>query len=245
MLRSVVIDDEKNSREVLTELLKLFEVEVIAEANNVQAGVKLIRETQPDLVFLDIEMPVENGFELFNYFDEINFQVVFVTAYNQYAVKAFQCSATDYLLKPVDTVQIRDALKKVKEKRKLPIMEKQLEILLNQIRGEERRKIALPTPSGYHFAKLEDIVWLEADANYTTIHLQDNKNILSSQTLGKYEDLLPEDTFFRSHKSAIVNLNFVDDYLKKDDGLIVLQNDIRVPLGRRRKNEFITHFKSK
>lgn len=245
MIKSIIIDDEKHCREVLSALLQPFEVEVVAEAEDVQSGMQLIKQLAPDLVFLDIEMPVENGFELFNYFEEINFQVVFVTAYNQYAVKAFQCSATDYLLKPINTIQIRDTLKKVNKKRKLPIIEKQLEVLLGQIRGEEKRKIALPTPSGYHFAKLEDIIWLEADANYTNIHLDNETCILSSQTLGKYEEILPEESFFRSHKSAIVNLNFVNNYVKKDDGLIVLQNDVRVPLGRRRKNEFIMHFKSR
>lgn len=242
MIRSIIVDDENNSREALSLLLAKLPVKILAEAKNIKEAVISIKEHKPDLVFLDIEMPEEDGFALFNYFEKIDFQVIFITASNKYAIKAFKFSAIDYLLKPIDFLELQEAIEKVDNKKPSENLEERLGILSEHMTNKTSSKIVLPTLKGYHFIEIDNITWFQAEENYCRIHKDNGEQLLSTMNLGNYEDLLPSKSFFRSHRSAIINFHFVEQYLKKEGGQLILKNGTVVPLARRRKDEFMTRF---
>lgn len=242
MIRAIIIEDEEDSRAILTALLKNYcqGIEVIATAENVREGVNLIKLLVPDLVFLDIEMPFENGFQLFKYFEEVNFDVIFTTAYDEYALKAFRFAALDYLLKPIDLEVLREAITRVNKKEAQSdynnIRIKTLEYNLDN----NFQKIALPISNGLVFIEINEIVYLEADNNYTMVYTTDGKHLVS-RTLREYEMILNEAGFFRINRSNVINMKFLKSYIKNKTPLIELTNGIQLKLSGSRKKDFLDY----
>jgi len=244
MTTCIIIDDERKAREAFSKIVERYfknKLEVLSLSESVKEGVAAIHKCNPDIVFLDIEMPEENGFKLFENFDTVNFEVIFTTAYNQYAVNAIKYSALDYLLKPINLVDLRDALKRYENRKNLKSQHERIEVLLSNMNmGDSiKRKVALPTLAGYQMEKINSIMYCEGDQNYTKIHLVSGKYILVSKTLKYVEELLPADVFFRIHKSFLVNLNYVEKYLRIDGHKIYLDNGTQLDVASRRTEDFV------
>lgn len=244
MIHCVIIDDERMARETFKKIIDRYfkdKLQVVAEAGSVKEGVATIHKHRPDIVFLDIEMPAENGFRLFDYFEQIDFEVIFTTAFNQYAIKAIKYSALDYLTKPINFIDLRDALKKYENKADIKSKQERIDILLSNMNlgNGIKSKVALPTLTGYQMEKINDIIFCEADQNYTKIHLVSGKCIMVSKTLKHIEDLLPEELFFRIHKSFLVNLNYIKSYNRKDGHKVLLDNEVQLDVANRRTEDFI------
>ena len=213
MIKAIIIDDEQSSQITLKNMVTQFcnDIEIIATVGSVLEGVKTIHKDAPDLVFLDIEMPVHNGFTLFDHFPEPSFSVIFTTAFQKYAIKAFRFSAIDYLLKPINLEDLRAAIKKVSSKKEMDATKEKLQTLkanLNNIGS----KLALPTMEGYHFVEVKNIIRCESQNNYTFFHLLNGKKILVSRTLKIFSKMLEDHNFFRTSRSDLVNLNHIVSY---------------------------------
>lgn len=247
MIRSIIVDDEQKSRESLKILLEDFceNVTVSALCQNVAEGIQAIKQHQPDVVFLDIQMQRETGFDLLNQIDSIDFEVIFTTAHSEYAIKAFKFSAIDYLLKPIDVDDLQKALRKVEHKQNQNISGR-LEHLIQNLRtnAPENYKLALPTSDGLVFIQLNSILYCEASSNYTIIYTNTNKYIVS-RTLKQYEDLLGEHNFFRIHNSYLINLNVVKKYIRGDGGYVVLDNDVSLDVSKRKKDAFLSRISTR
>ena len=250
-LRTVLIDDETNARQALSSLLRLLcpDVELCGEAKNVDSGLELIKQQQPDLVFLDIQMPGKTGFDLLQALDKPDFGVIFTTAYEEYAIRAFRFSAIDYLLKPIDPDELQSAVGKYKSQL-MSVNPQQLRILqehiaeprqhgLSQRTKNANQRIALPTAEGIHFVQMTDIIQCESLGSYTKFHLVGSKPIVVSRLLKEYEEILDNYFFFRVHQSNIVNLEHIKRYVKGDGGQVWLSDNTEVEVSRRRKDEFL------
>lgn len=240
MIRAVIIDDEHDSRETIFNILKNYckNIDVVGQANGVNSGLTMVKKTNPDVVFLDIQMPDGTGFDLLEKIPNVNFKVIFITAYDQYALKAIKFSALDYILKPVDPQQLIDAVSKIRiDQMDIEDMNKKINILLRNRTGFER--ITLPTSDGFKFVDIKDIVRCEADNNYTGFYLNNGEKALVTRTLKEYEDTLSGMDFIRVHQSHIVNLKYIDRYIKGDGGTIVMVDGSEVEVSRRRKEEFL------
>jgi two-component system, LytTR family, response regulator len=248
-IRTIIVDDEKDARESIRLLLEKFhgiDVEVVDSVASVKEAVSSIISLKPELVFLDIEMPRENGMQLFDYFkDGHDFEVIFVTAFQQYALKAFRYAALDYLLKPVDYRELGEAIERYK-KSTYRNPELKISTYFNNLNNdlEINRKIILPSKTGYNIIKLNNIIYCQAEHNYCTIFLNDGKSVTISSSLKNLEDMLPEDVFFRAHKSYLVNLNYVRSYDRKR-GSLVLESNKSIEVAYRRAEELISFMKSK
>jgi two-component system LytT family response regulator len=242
MITAIIIDDEAIGRLALREKLSSYcmQVQVIAEASNGQEALLLIQHHKPKLIFLDIEMPRMNGFEMLNALPEKNFHVIFTTAYDQYAIKAIKYAAFDYLLKPIDIEELKTAVEKISSKENNQT-NNQAELLQQNLQHPKKQlnKLAIPTLEGLLFFDINDIIHLEANSNYTFIHFSGKPRITASKTLKEFEDILPEDIFFRTHHSHLINLNYIKRYIKGDGGQIELQNGTYVDVSRRKKEEFL------
>lgn len=241
MLTAIIIDDELKGRVALKQKLQDYcpEVKLAGEAANGIEGLKLIDKYQPEVVFLDIEMPRMNGFEMLHQVKNKNFHLIFTTAYDQYAIQAIKYSAFDYLLKPVDIEELKTAIQKVQQEKKQHTVQK-LEVLEQNISPRNPlNKIAIPTLEGLLFFDIAEIIHLEAQSNYTAIYFHHHPRLLASRTLKEFEDLLPADTFFRPHHSHLINLNYIKRYIKGDGGQIEMQNGNFVDVARRKKEEFL------
>lgn len=246
LIKAIIIDDEERARDTLTVLLKEFcpQVEVLAKCSNVPEGVLAINQNRPQLVFLDIEMPEYSGFELLSFFREVDFEIVFVTAYNDYALKAFEVSAVDYVLKPVDIDKLKQAVEKAEKKLSNNDMQNRLEVLKESFQTEQFNKIALPMAEGLLFVETSEIIYLEADGAYTEVWLRNGSKITVSKKIKFFEDVLDKrPNFFRSHRSYIVNINFIRKYNKADNAL-TLDNGKTVVISRDRKQEFEQQLKN-
>jgi two-component system LytT family response regulator len=240
-MTAIIIDDEPNGRLALREKLREYcpEVGLAGEAAGGEEGLKLIKAVDPEIVFLDIEMPRMNGFEMLQQLPRKNFHLIFTTAYDQYAIRAIKFAAFDYLLKPVDIEELKVAVANIKKTRaentpgRLEILEEHLQ------RRNTFGKIAISTLEGLLFFNLADIVHLEAQGNYTIFHFNGRPKLTASKTLKEIEELLPEDTFFRTHHSHIINLQFIKRYIKGDGGRIEMQNGDFVDVARRKKESFL------
>ncbi|MBC7920378.1 MAG: response regulator transcription factor [Ferruginibacter sp.] len=241
-MNAVIIEDELHSREFLKNVLaELFpDLPIVGVAESVPAGVALIERTRPDLVFLDIEMQSGTGFDLLQQLPQRNFDVIFTTAYDHYALRAIKFSAVDYLLKPIDLDELRVAVLKVRDQRGRQTGAA-LEMLLANLRQPESepQTITLATSDGLEFVPLSQVVRLEAAGAYTTFFLRDGKKIMVSKNLKEYEQLLPEKHFFRVHNSHIVNLNEVKRLLRTDGGCAVLNDGSQVLISPKKKDEFV------
>jgi two-component system LytT family response regulator len=238
-----LIDDEIDSLKILQKLLETFcpQVNVIGTADGVEEATTLIRSLRPDLVFLDIEMIEGNAFDLLNRLQPVDFQVIFVTAFDDYAVRAFKYSAVDYLLKPVDIDELRAAVEKLPGKfdqeKVLDRMKALLENVGKMPMGEQ--KMAVPIATGFSFVSLGDIIRLEAKGNYTAIHLVNKGQILTTRGIKEYDDLLPEALFYRVHNSHIINLNKIAKYQKGRGGYVIMDDNSSIEVAIRRRDEFM------
>jgi len=243
-MQAVIIDDENHCITTLVWTLKEYcpEVIIIGTARNGEKGLQLINELKPELVFLDVEMPVLNGLDMLQHFDNINFKVIFTTAYDKYAIKAIKLNALDYLLKPIDKDELMVAIQKVKEDSST-ISQPQVEYLQTITKTRMADKIALSLSGGLQFINLKDLVRIEGDGNYCNFIMADNRKILLSKKLGDAEELLVDNAdFFRAHKSHIINLKFVDRYIRGEGGDIVMMDGVNIALSRNKKEEFLELF---
>lgn len=244
MIKAIIIDDEKHCIVTLNHLLaQLNNIEVVAATQDSTQAKKLIEEHQPNLVFLDIEMPEMNGFDVINQFQNPTFKVIFTTAYDQYALKALRLNALDYLLKPIDKKDIVEALEKY-QNQELIISKDQVQNLHFFNNGKMQDTIALSTQQGLLFVKIDDIMYLEADSCYTHIVMNDKTKHLASKTMATFEEVLLDNSlFFRAHKSHIVNLKFIKQYIRGEGGELIMQDGSYIALSRNRKQEFLSLFK--
>lgn len=244
MKTCIIIDDEKNARETLSKIIERYfidKIKVLQLADSVKEGVFAINKYRPDIVFLDIEMPEENGFKLFEYFDIYNFEVIFTTAYKQYAIDAIKFAALDYLLKPINYIDLRDVLVRLEKKQNKSSNTDQIEAFLSNINTDSGNynKIALPTMDGFQLEKVNNIVYCQAEETYCKIFTNRNEAILVARTLKNIEELLPDEMFFRIHKSYLVNMNYIKSYSKSEGYRIMLENGIELDVATRRNEEFI------
>ena len=246
MIKAIIIDDEVHCLEALSLLLNEFcpEVEILQQCSSAKKGLEAIEKYKPRLVFLDIEMPVMNGFELLEQLSAISFAVIFTTSYDQYAIKAIRYSALDYLLKPIDPKELISAIEKVKQQGQLPMAE-QFEMLLKKINGRNDgfKKIAVPTAEGFELIPAEQVIYCEANDNYTHFMLKNKKKIIACRTLKEIEEQLTDHPFFvRVHNSYMVNLNEVTKYVRGEGGYLIMSNDSSVNVSRSRKEALLKHF---
>ena len=242
-LMAILIDDERNSREALHKkiLTHCHDIDIVAQCANGEEGLVAIAAHRPAIVFLDIEMPSMNGFAMLQQLPEQSFELIFTTAFNQYAIQAIRFAALDYLVKPVDVQELINAVARVREKRLHSFTAKQLAILADHFSGSRQRpdKIAVSTAAGLEILDLDAIVYLEATGNYTHIHLKEGKPLLASKTLKEFEDMLPADRFFRIHNASLLNVAFIKKYNKGEGGQVVLHNGVVLDVARRRKDELL------
>jgi two-component system, LytTR family, response regulator len=242
MITAIIIDDETKGRLALREKLSSYcpQIKVLAEAGNGAEALMLIQHHHPQLIFLDIEMPRMSGFDMLNELPEKNFHIIFTTAYDQYAIKAIKYAAFDYLLKPIDIEELKTAVAKLDNAQNNQT-KKQVELLNQHMQHPKKQvsKLAIPTLEGLVFYEIKDIVYLEANSNYTNIYLDNKAKITASKTLKELEELLPPDIFFRTHHSYLINLNYIKRYIKGDGGQIEMQNGAYVDVSRRKKEEFL------
>ena len=246
MIRCVLVDDESNSLEMMEWLLKTYcpQVQIEAMCNSAEAGIEAINRYKPDVVFLDIEMPHMNGFDMLEQFDKLTFDVVFCTAYDQFAIKAFKYSALNYLLKPVDPDDLKETIRRLEDRKVTPSRE-QLELLMQGIKNSQRPtvgRIALTTGEGLLFVTTADILYCMADSNYTSVVLKGGKKILVSKVLKDIDEALSGPDFYRIHNSYLINLNHISKYVRGDGGYVVMQDGVTVSISRSRRQEFMELF---
>jgi len=243
MYKAIIIDDEAKARQILQSLLEenCPEIEIVAQAEDVPTGVKAINQHKPDIVFSDIDMPGYNGFQLLEFVDKANFELIYCTGHNEFALKAFEVSAVDYLLKPIQISQLVNAVHKAIKLRNsnAPQSAERFDTLRENLKDSILKKIALPVAEGLIFIDIEDLMYLEADGAYTKVFLNDGSKLLISKKLKEFENILSNNkNFFRTHRSYIINTVCIKQYIKSDGGSIVLQNNVSVPVARERKDEF-------
>lgn len=247
MIRAIIIDDidairQKNSA-VITEHCP--NVAIIAEANSVKTGQEAIRKYLPDLVFLDVEMADGTGFDMLQGLMPINFKVIFITAYQEFAIKAFRFSAIDFLLKPIDPEELIEAVRKAEETMSKDLLEMQFNTLFsNMERSKSNQKLILKTAERIYSVNVQDIVRCESEKNYSTFYLLNGQKLLVSTTLKEYETMLVPMGFFRSHQSHLINMLYFDHYRKGDNHTIVMKDNTAIPLAIRKKEEFLNLLKT-
>jgi len=240
MLKAIIIDDEAKARRVLAAFLGEYcpQINLVGAAEDVVQGVKLIQRVKPDIVFLDIEMPGYNGFQLLEFFDEIDFEIIFVTANNEFALKAFQVSAVDYLLKPLQIDQLVKAVEKAEKIKGNSLIKERLETLKTNLEEQQIKKIVVPVSSGSLFIDIRDITHLKAEGSYVNIFLKDGNKILVSKNIKDYENqLTAHEGFFRTHRSFLVNIRHIKTVLA-DTTEATLVNNQSISIARERKQEF-------
>jgi two-component system LytT family response regulator len=247
-MKSIIIDDEQKSAESLKILLTDFcdNVEVTAICQNITEGLAAIKKDQPDIVFLDINLQRETGFDLFKHFQEIPFAVIFTTAYSEYAIKGFRYAAIDYLLKPINITELQEAVKKADQRMSVNLNGR-LENLFRDLKSQKKEflKLSLPTLEGLIFINVDDIIYCEASSNYTTFYLSNNEKYIVSRTLKEYDDLLSDRDFFRIHNAYLINIKAIKKYVKGEGGYVVMDNNISLDVSKRKKDAFLTRIGAK
>lgn len=248
MIRAIVIDDEVNSRESVKEMLRLYcpEVMVVAEADGVNSGLAGIELNRPELVFLDIRMPDGTGFDLLRKAGNIEFKVIFVTAYEEYAIKAFKFNAIDYITKPLDPDELRSAVEKATKYFSSGTVNESIKLLLESINkppSQQNRKIVLRTLNTVHVIEIDKIIRCESDRNYTAFYLTDEEKILISRSMKEFDEILEGHGFLRVHNSHLINLNFVRKFLK-DELICVLKDNSSIPVAFRKREELMHAIKA-
>ncbi len=245
-IKAIIVDDEQWARTVLDTLLKrdFPKVEVVAQCIDVISAVEKIKELQPDVVFLDIEMPNYAGYEIVNFFNKITFDIIFVTAFDKYAIKAFEINAIDYLVKPIDREKLKEAILKITTKKEKENKLDQYSELLQTIKGGKYQKIILPELGNRRIVDLNDIIAIQADDTYSKIYITNNTSIIISKTLKYFENILEDNScFFRSHRSWIINLKYLDTF-NKTENTILLKGNLQTQISRNKFIEFEQAIKS-
>ncbi len=247
MIRAVIIDDEKLARDVIFNYLRDYcpDVEVVAQAATVQTAYEAIRKTSPDLIFLDIEMPDGKGFDLLKMFDRINFRIIFVTAYSEYAIKAFRFSALVYLLKPIKIDELIEAVAKIRDPEQHGISSEIVKTLLNNLRSSSptQSTLIIPNIKGFEVLKLKEIIMCQADGYCTNFFLTGDRKVVSSKNLKHFTGLLEDQNFLRVHHSYLINLHHVTGYTRQ--GEIMLSEDLKAYVGDSYKGEFTRRFSAR
>lgn len=240
MKKALIIDDEQRTRELIAKMIESFDlgIETYPIGENVKSGLAAIEELHPDLVFLDIQMPDGTGFDLLKQVKNKQFEVIFITAHEEFAIKAIKFSALDYILKPVDPEELRGAVERALVAMREPKTEPQFEALQNNIQPNQKRRLVLKTQESVHVVDLDQIIRCEADRNYTSFFLTEGRKILVSRTLKDYETLLTGHNFLRVQQSHLINLNFVDRYDKGNGGAVVMKDGSEVPLSPAKRDIF-------
>jgi two-component system, LytTR family, response regulator len=246
MINAIIIDDEIHCRKTLQMLLKEYcpDVRVTEQCSDAESGLIAIQRHKPDLIFLDIEMPNMNGFEMLEKITEINFEIIFTTSYDQYAIKAIRFSALDYLLKPVEREELQRAVQKVSQRLQFPIPQ-QLEILLQKIHQpiSPIQRIALPTMEGLQMIAVSSIISCASDSNYTVFFLKNKQKIIVSRPLKEIEEMLEEYSFLRVHNSYLVSLNEIDKYVKGEGGYLVMTDGSSIDVSRSKKETLLNRLR--
>jgi two-component system, LytTR family, response regulator len=248
LIPTILIDDEPRGLNSMQKLLQLNcpDVNIIAACSNVDTAIEKINELHPDLIFLDIGMPVKNGFDLLNELKDSQFEVIFVTAHNQFMIEAFHFSAIDYLLKPIDDDLLADAVKRAKKRIIEKSGSKNIETFLHNMQQKQtpqNMKICIPSLKGFQVVELNDILYAEAAGNYTNFYFSNQHVICTSKPIHEYEELLNDTGFVRVHKSYLVNLLHVKQYLRGEGGSVVLSNGKELEVSRRKKEIFLSRMK--
>ncbi|MEM7035706.1 MAG: LytTR family DNA-binding domain-containing protein [Bacteroidota bacterium] len=243
MITAIIVDDERSNRAFLTTMLVDFcpQVQVVAEADGPAPALEAIQAHDPDLLFLDIEMPTGDAFQLLEQVEDPRFQLIFTTAYDQYAIKAFKFSALDYLLKPIDPDDLVKAVQLAETRIKKSARNANLQVLIDNLSQKDNapRRIMVPDQSGFVMVRIAEIVRLEAERNYTTFFLDDGKQVVASKSIGHYEELLEGHGFARIHNSHLVNLQKIQKYIKGRGGFVVTTDGAELEVSRRKKDEFL------
>ncbi|PCJ64985.1 MAG: DNA-binding response regulator [Bacteroidetes bacterium] len=244
-IKAIIIDDEERARRLLSTTLTdhCSEIEVLAQCENVPEGVLAINRLKPDVVFLDIEMPEYTGFELLDFFREVDFEIIFVTAYSEYAIQAFEVSAIDYILKPIRIDKLETAVERLKSKLSSTTMFDRLETLKTNLASDYIEKIAVPVSDGLIFIKVNEISYIEADGSYAKLQLINGSNMLISKNLKFFKDLLKnQNHFYRVHRSHLLNMHTIQKY-NRHESLVILENGTKIKVARDHKSSFETALK--
>ena len=249
MITAVIIDDEKHCINTLTKIIKTHfneSIHLLGSAQSIEDGADIIRKYQPQLVFLDVEINDKSGFDLLEQLSPINFEVIFTTAYDKYAIEAFNISAIYYLLKPIEADKLQEAIEKLKDKISKEDLNKKIETLFfNHDQNNTIKRISIPTAKGYDFIQMSEIIRCEAAGNYSNIHVENRKlpyNV--AKTLNYYDELLTKYNFCRTHKSHLVNMRYVKSYNRKEDTATLTDNS-EIPVSIRLKDDFLKTIQGK
>jgi two-component system LytT family response regulator len=244
-LKTIIVDDEQDAVDFINSIIIEYcaSLEVVGKANNVIQGVAAINDNKPDLVFLDVEMPNGSGFDLLAQFPDKDFDVVFITAFNHYAIKAIKFSAVDYILKPININEFIEAVDRVVKKRsdRTTSGNENLRILMENLRSPLPSRLAIPTADGMEYLNPKDIIRIEADRSYSWFFITGDRKILVSKHLKEFQELLSDRYFFRSHNSHLINLKYVKKYIRKEGGYIEMADGATIPVSRNRKDLFLMH----
>lgn len=242
-MNAIIIDDEKNQRSVIRQILKKYcpDISAIGEAANIDDAFSLIKTHRPDIIFLDVEMPHGSGFDLLTKFEKIPFEVIFVTGFGQYAVKAFEFNALHFIQKPIDDRVIMQAVARARMRMQEKTRANYYDVVLENLKQPMNleNQIAIPLVEGFEFVKVKDIIYCKSDAGNTFIYLSNNKRIFSSKNLKEYQKLLADYNFCRVHNSHLINMSHIKKYLKQDGGAVVMSDNSEIPISRRRKDAFL------
>jgi two-component system LytT family response regulator len=241
-IRAVIVDDETSGIEVLEYTLKRHckDVEVIRSFTSSIEAAEVIPNLHPDVLFVDVEMPQLNGFELVEKLNKLNIQIIFTTAYNEFALKAFRVSALDYLLKPIDADELKSAVNKLKtlKREENPAMDALLEYMKTQ---QQVKKISIPTDKGIVFIEISQVLYCTSDGPYTTFQLEGGTAIISSKSLGEYEQQLSDKGFYRIHNSSLINVQHLKKFIRQDGGYVEMSNGQSLTVSRRKRDEFLDY----
>lgn len=243
MIRAVIIDDEPEIRELNESLLKEYfpEIEMVGQADSVKSGVELITDVKPDLVLLDIEIKGGSGFQILQQLRPYEFKTIFITGFNDYAIKAIKFNALDYIVKPVNEVEFQQAIRSAVEMIELNMntVIQSTNLLDNYANGNQLKKIVLRTAEALHIVNISDILYCRSDNSYTTFHLNTSEEIIVSKSLKEYSDLLKDYSFIKPHQSYLVNLNHIKKIDKSDGGFVIMKNSLEIPVSIRQKKHLI------
>lgn len=244
MITAIIIDDEQHCIDRLSNLLdKDFakDIELLGNFSTIEEGIQGIKKMRPELVFLDVQINDKTGFDLLKQIDKINFEVIFTTAFEKYAVQAFKFSALDYLLKPVDADDLKQAITKLKEKISHTETSNKFDVLFHNLKNVQgsSKKICVPVINGLVVLQVSDIIRCQSDVNYTTIFMKDKQKLMVAKTLKEFEEMLAEYNFFRVHNSHLINLNYIKSYNKGKGGFITMIDNSSIEVSTRRKDEFL------
>jgi two-component system LytT family response regulator len=247
-MKALIVDDEPDGISTLKKLLDLNckQVNVVGTCTNAAEAIQMTEELQPEVIFLDIQMPGKSGLEMLAEMGPRNFEVIFITAHNHYMLQALQFSAADYLLKPVDEDRLAEAMQRVERKLQKKGDDKNIETLLYNLQktgNPNEMKLCIPTLKGFVILELKDIVICEAERNYTIIHLQNKKSVTVSRPLLDYEKILEGTDFLRVHRSYMINLQHVSEYQRGEGGVVIMNNGAEIEISRRKKEQFLSRIK--